>query len=93
MKQVASPQTLRQINRFALLETIRLQGPISRPSLSLSLELSLPTVMRISQELLDEDLITDLGITQSTGGRPPSLLEYNSTGYAVIGVDLGGTKM
>ena len=93
MKQVANSQIIRQINRFAILEAIRLHGPISRSLLSQELELSLPTVMRIAQELLDQDLIVDLGLTKSSGGRPPSMLVFNSEAYAVIGVDLGGTNM
>jgi glucokinase-like ROK family protein len=93
MKQVANVQTMRQINRIALLEAIRENGPISRSSLSQQLEISLPTVMRITEDLLNEELIIDLGKTDSTGGRPPSLLDYNNAGFSVIGIDLGGTKM
>jgi glucokinase-like ROK family protein len=42
---------------------------------------------------MEEDLVRLRGIGESTGGRPSSLLEFNGDAYAVVGVDLGGTKM
>jgi predicted NBD/HSP70 family sugar kinase len=55
--------------------------------------MSLPTVMRIVDDLMEEDLVRLHGLGESTGGRPGSLLEFNGDAYAVVGVDLGGTKM
>jgi glucokinase-like ROK family protein len=55
--------------------------------------MSLPTVMRIVEDLMEEDLVRVHGMGESTGGRPSSLLEFNGNAYAVVGVDLGGTKM
>jgi glucokinase-like ROK family protein len=55
--------------------------------------MSLPTVMRIVDKLMEEDLVRLHGMGESTGGRPSSLLEFNGDAYAVVGVDLGGTKM
>jgi glucokinase-like ROK family protein len=50
--------------------------------------------MRIVEELLEEDLVRFSENTgHSTGGRPPSLLEFKGEAYAVIAVDLGGTQM
>jgi glucokinase-like ROK family protein len=42
---------------------------------------------------MEEDLLRLHGTGESTGGRPGSLLEFNGDAYAVVGVDLGGTKM
>jgi glucokinase-like ROK family protein len=42
---------------------------------------------------MDEDLVRMRGMSESTGGRPSVLLEFNGDAYAVVGVDLGGTKM
>jgi glucokinase len=49
--------------------------------------------MRIVDSLVEEDLVRYVGNNESSGGRPASLLEYNGRAYAVIGIDLGGTKM
>jgi predicted NBD/HSP70 family sugar kinase len=49
--------------------------------------------MRIVDDLIAEGLLRSVGRAESTGGRPGALIEFNGPGYAVIGVDLGGTKM
>jgi glucokinase len=94
----ASPMTIsasamRAINRSAILEIIRREGPISRTAIAQRLEVSLPTVMRIAEELIEEGFVRPQGSTEWSGGRRRPLLEFNADGFVVLGVDLGGTKM
>ncbi|MEW5959694.1 MAG: ROK family transcriptional regulator [Chloroflexota bacterium] len=84
---------MRGINRSAILEVIRLEGPIARSLIAEKLNVSLPTVLRIVDELIAEDLVQPQGKTEWTGGRRRSLLEFNGAGHVVIGIDLGGSKM
>jgi glucokinase-like ROK family protein len=84
---------MRNINRSAILELLRERSPISRSQIARQLNMSVPTVMRIVNDLMDEDLVRMRGMSESTGGRPSVLLEFNGDAYAVVGVDLGGTKM
>jgi glucokinase-like ROK family protein len=84
---------MRSINRSAILDLIRENSPIARSQIAQQLNMSLPTVMRIVDELIAEDLVQPHGSRESTGGRPRPLLEFNGQAYAVVGVDLGGTKM
>lgn len=84
---------MRSLNRAAVLELIRQQGPLTRSEIADQLQLSLPTVVRIADELTAEDFVTALDEAQSTGGRPATLLAFNGNAYAAIGVDLGGSKM
>lgn len=84
---------MRRMNRSIILELVRQNGPMARSEISRSLKLSMPTVMRIVDELISEDLIHPIGDTKGETGRPRQLLEYHKQGYAVIGVDLGGTKL
>ncbi len=93
MKQIATAATMRHINRSAILDLVREKEPISRSQLAHLLRLSLPTVMRIVEDLMEEDLVCLSGAREATRGRPRSLLNFNGSAYAVIGVDLGGTKM
>ena len=88
-----SASAMREVNRSAILEIIRRESPISRTILAKRLNLSLPTVMRIVDRLIDEDFVRPAGTTEWSGGRRRPLLEYNAEGYLVIGVDMGGTKM
>lgn len=89
----ATSELIRTINRSAVLDLIRLNGPLSRAELARRTGASLSTVMRVVDELMAEDLIMDAGSGQSTGGRPGSLVGFNHTGFAVVAVDLGGTKI
>lgn len=79
---------MRGINRSAVLEAIRCHGPIARTSIAEMLQVSLPTVMRIVDELIAEDLIKPTGKTEWSGGRRRPLLEFNAEGHLVIGVDM-----
>ena len=84
---------MRAINRSAILEIIRRDSPISRTAIAKKLDVSLPTVMRIVDELVAEGFVRLHSDTEWSGGRRRSLLEFNSDGYVVLGVDLGCTKM
>ena len=53
----------------------------------------MPTVMRIVDSLIEEDLVRPLDRVESSGGRPRSLIAFNGDAQAAIGIDLGGSKM
>jgi len=90
---VTTSTLLKSINRTAILDLLRERKPISRSEIAERLHLSLPTAMRIIDDLVEEDLVRPAGVSEVTGGRPRPLIELNAEAYAVIGVDLGGTKM
>src|SRR5215216_3487361 len=84
---------MREINRSAILEIIRRESPISRSAIAERLDVSLPTVMRIVDELIEEGYVRPEGTSEWSGGRRRPLLEFNSRSFVVIGVDMGGTKL
>ncbi len=84
---------MRGINRSAILELIRRDSPIARTTIAQRLDVSLPTVMRIVDELVKEGFVRPQGATEWSGGRRRPLLEFNADGYIVLGVDMGGTKL
>jgi predicted NBD/HSP70 family sugar kinase len=83
---------MREINRSAILEIIRRESPISRTAIAQRLEVSLPTVMRIVDVLVDEGFVRHQGRTEWSGGRRRPLLEFNAESFVVVGVDMGGTQ-
>jgi glucokinase-like ROK family protein len=93
MSRSVTAGLMRSINRSAILELIRENSPIARSQIARKLNMSLPTVMRIVDDLMEEDLVRLHGMGESTGGRPSRLLEFNGNAYAVVGIDLGGTKL
>lgn len=84
---------MRGINRSAILEIIRRESPIARTTIAKRLEISLPTVMRIVDQLIEEGFVRPHGETEWSGGRRRPLLEFNAHGNVVLGVDMGGTKL
>jgi glucokinase len=84
---------MRDINRSAILEMIRRESPIARSTIAEQLNVSLPTVMRIVDGLIEESFVRVHGGTEWSGGRRRPLLEFNPEGHIVLGVDMGGTKI
>jgi glucokinase len=84
---------MREINRSAILEIIRQESPIARSTIAERLDVSLPTVMRIVDKLIDEGFIRHHRGKEWSGGRKRPLLEFNPEGRLILGVDMGGTKM
>jgi glucokinase len=83
---------MRGINRSAILELIRRESPIARTTIAQRLGVSLPTVMRIVDGLIQDGFVRLQGKTEWSGGRRRPLLEFNADGYVVLGVDMGGTE-
>ncbi len=84
---------MRSVNRSAVLDYIRRNSPVARSVMAHDLKLSLPTVMRIVDELIAHGWVRPTGTKEWSSSRRRDLLEYYKDGHAVIGVDLGGTKM
>jgi DNA-binding Lrp family transcriptional regulator len=89
---ISAPE-MRAINRSAILEMVRLLGPIPRSKIADELHVSLPTVMRIVDNLLADGLVKETGIKEWSGGRKRGLVEFNGSRHLILGVDLGGTKI
>src|SRR5918912_233140 len=84
---VARSDTIRNINRQIVLNYVRERAPISRAEISHETELQRSTVSLIVEELKEQGLIDEIE-GESTGGRPPLLLQLRAAGPIAIGVDL-----
>ncbi|HSV31541.1 MAG TPA: ROK family transcriptional regulator [Atribacteraceae bacterium] len=82
------PPLIRKINRKNILKTIEKDFPLSRTQLSKKIGLSLPSVSRIVDTLIAEDVLREVGKGQSSGGRKPLLVEINATHRYVFGVEV-----
>ncbi|MCB0181643.1 MAG: ROK family transcriptional regulator [Anaerolineae bacterium] len=79
---------IRQMNRSAILQLIREQGPISRVDLARLSNLTPATAFSIVEELVELGLVQESGIGDSAGGRKPKLFKFNPNAFAAVGVDL-----
>jgi glucokinase len=91
--KTVNASVMRSINVSTVLDLIRRESPISRSKIAERLDMSLPTVMRIVDELVEENLVIDAGSTEWSGGRQGSLLKLKQSSYVVIGIDLGGQRL
>lgn len=86
LKHTGGATLLRRVNRSAILELIRDQGPVSRSDLARLLQLSPPTITRIVNPLIEAGLVIEGEPGSSRGGRRPILLELNHRASLIIGV-------
>ncbi len=84
---------MREMNRSLILNVIRQEGSVSRAAIARRTRLSRSTVSSIVSELLEANLVHEVGRGRSSGGRRPILINLNYNAGYVVGVDLGATHL
>ena len=87
MQRRSTTTLLRQLNRSAVVDLIRRDGVISPSNIAQRLKISLPTVMRVLGDLIDEGLVEHDGFDEAVRGRPPARVKYRGDAHAIIGVE------
>lgn len=82
----STPQLVKMMNRELLVNELKRRPLQSRADLAKKTKLSKPTVSEIVKELIDEGIIVETGVGESSGGKKPIYLKYNSSFNFVIGV-------
>ncbi|MDQ1035442.1 putative NBD/HSP70 family sugar kinase [Streptomyces sp. V3I8] len=82
---------IRTANRYGVLRQIIARSPTSRQELAAATGLSLATVATLVGELLGLGMLTEVGFEDSAGGRPRGLVAVDTSGGALIGVDIAET--
>ena len=72
----------------AILDLIRSSGVVSRTELVDRSGLTGASITRIVRQLLDDGLITEIGLGESTGGKRRTLLQLNPAARTAVGVEL-----
>lgn len=84
-----SKELIRDINSNLVLESIINSSPISRATISKNLGLTKATISAIVQELINRNLVLEIGSDDTSLGRKPILLSFNNdAGYAIC-IDVG----
>ena len=83
-----SSRILPEINRKRVLKLIYQEKTLTRRELSDILVISLPTVSKLVDGLLEEGFVTEGGRQHSTGGRKPRLITFVPTSRCAIGVEI-----
>jgi predicted NBD/HSP70 family sugar kinase len=84
----ATRQHTKEHNRNLVLKTIFDHESISRAEIARITSLTRTTVSDIVADLLDEDLVSEIGVGASLGGKSPVLLSLVEDSRYLIGLDL-----
>ncbi|HAX98867.1 MAG TPA: hypothetical protein DCY12_08300 [Candidatus Atribacteria bacterium] len=83
-----TPSLIRKINRSNIIGLIQKQGSLSRSEVSRISGLSLPSVSRIIDSLIQEGILKEIGKGESLRGKKPLLIDINSDHRYVFGVEI-----
>ena len=89
----AAPAHARNFNRRLVLETIRLQGPISRADIARKTGLSVQTLSNIAEELMNSGLLVQDGLRKSGRGAPALGLALNPDGGYTFGISVDHRRL
>ena len=78
---------LKQANRYLVLQSIMKYGHVSTEEIVKITNISRPTVLNITRELSDNDVIVRDGFSESSGGRAAGLWTLNREKHFAVGVD------
>uniref|UniRef100_UPI00405768CD ROK family protein n=1 Tax=Alistipes sp. TaxID=1872444 RepID=UPI00405768CD len=68
-------------------------GEVTLAELTKELKISVPTITKLVQELVDEDIVSDLGKVETQGGRRPNVFGLTCSTLYFAGVHVGRDKM
>ena len=79
---------MKQMNISVIMGLIRSKGPISRAEIANLSGLTPASVSKISKKLIKMGLIKEIGLGESTGGRPPVYLVFNPKAGYIISINI-----
>lgn len=90
MKQARSK--LKSFNKTEIMKILLKNESIYRAEIARMAGLSIPTVMKITDEFIKNGLVTEIGRGASNGGKPPEMLQLIPNARFFLGVDLRGME-
>ena len=86
-------RVMRGVNRGNVLKCILKECSINQSAIAERVDLSIPSVMKIVDELISEGLVRRAGKANSNIGKRPEMIELVKDAYYTIGVDVGRTMI
>lgn len=82
-------ELMKQLNIAAVLNVIKNNGSLSRADIAKLTGLTAASISNITKQLIENNYLIERGMGESSGGRPPIILELNPDARYVIGVNIG----
>lgn len=89
-KETGNPQTIRENNQKVLAQYLFENGTTSRSKLSKVFRLSSPSIYKNIAQLIEQDIVVEIGEGGSKGGRRPMLISFNYDFGYIVSIDLKG---
>ncbi|MCI3919903.1 ROK family protein [Paenibacillus sp. TRM 82003] len=89
MKMTGDQSLIKRMNKSLVLDTIIQFAPISRADISATIGMNKASVSSLVNEWIEENLVLETGLGESSGGRKPVMLLYHQRAGYAVGVDLG----
>lgn len=90
LMSIGNPQMIRNLNEYLILEVIVQHDSLSRAEISRRTGLSKPTVSSAVQNLIQHQLIAEIGQDDSNQqGRKGQLLSFNPAVFYIVTLDIG----
>lgn len=83
---------LKSFNKTEIMKILLGNESVYRAEIARMAGLSIPTVMKITDEFIRNGLVTEIGRGTSSGGKPPELLQLIPNSRFFLGVDLRGKE-
>ena len=77
----------------SIIAYMAVNGESTLAELTKELRISIPTITKLVQELVDEGIVTDLGKVETPGGRRPNVFGLTNTTIYFAGVNVGRDHM
>ncbi len=84
----AGQSDVRRTNRRLILQRLRDLGPLSRADLAREISLTPAAVSAVVRDLMDDELIEDVGRNEGSGGKPARLLALNPDAVHIVAIDV-----
>src|SRR5690625_4247132 len=93
MRKKGDLKFIQKLNQSIILNTIRNHGPISRSDIAKKTKLSPSTVTSAVSELVNEGIVVDGEVGESSGGRRPTLVRFEPNNKFLIGVSITNSNI
>jgi predicted NBD/HSP70 family sugar kinase len=90
--KIKNSKALKKHNQYTLLTEIIKRQPISRSELTQHLDVSHTTISYLVKNLMEKDLVDEF-YADSTGGRPPKLLNFKGDNKYIISISFKNKKI
>lgn len=93
MKKGANNTEVKKLNRNQVFRYVNKHKRVSKPDIAAALQMSMPTVLQNVNELMEQNLVQEVGELQSTGGRKAMAIAPIQDCKYAIGIDITRNHM